>query len=212
MSVGNRRLFNRTSNSFRCEIEEQIGKRYLDRNHYFYTHFSPIIVLKRNLSECALPYFAIISTKISHQVNQLIEKKRRIIFFRNIQTYCDWIHTNRQRLNGPLLYKQVVQLNRITLIWIPKSWQRVNIHQSTDIARFNYHESSEKSERERNRRIDEKQFSLHRLGKCSFSNRRPFSANHLAPYIAIRPISKGRQTSSSEERGRREVSRATRRR
>lgn len=126
----------------------------------------------------------------------------------------DWIHMNRQRLNRLLLYKQVVQLNRVTLIWIPKSWQRVNIHQSTDIARFNYHESSEKSERERNRRIDEKQFSLHRLGKCSFSNRRPFPANHrrLAPYIAIRPISKGRQTSSSEERGRREVSRATRRR
>lgn len=130
------------------------------------------------------------------------------------QEYSNVLRLNsyRQRLNGSLLYKQVVQLNRVTLIWIPKSWQRVNIHQSTDIARFNYHESSEKSERERNRRIDEKQFSLHRLGKCSFSNRRPFSANHLAPYIAIRPISKGRQTSSSEERGRREVSRATRRR
>lgn len=132
------------------------------------------------------------------------------------QEYSNVLRLNsyRQRLNGSLLYKQVVQLNRVTLIWIPKSWQRVNIHQSTDIARFNYRESSEKSERERNRRIDEKQFSPHRLGKCSFSNRRPFSANHrrLAPYIAIRPISKGRQTSSSEERGRREVSRATRRR
>lgn len=113
MSVGNRRLFNRTSNSFRCEIKEQIGKRYLDRNHYFYTHFSPIIVLKRNLSECALPYFAIISTKISHQVNQLIEKKRRIF-----QEYSNVLRLNsyRQRLNGPLLYKQVVQLNRVTLI------------------------------------------------------------------------------------------------
>lgn len=96
------------------------------------------------------------------------------------QEYSNVLRLNsyRQRLNGSLLYKQVVQLNRVTLIWIPKSWQRVNIHQSTDIARFNYHESSEKSERERNRRIDEKQFSLHRLGKCSFSNRRPFSANH----------------------------------
>lgn len=139
------------------------------------------------------------------------EKKNNLF-----QEYSNVLRLNsyRQRLNGSLLYKQVVQLNRITLIWIPKSWQRVNIHQSTDIARFNYHESSEKSERERNRRIDEKQFSPHRLGKCSFSNRRPFSANHrrLAPYIAIRPISKGRQTSSSEERGRREVSRATRRR
>lgn len=70
------------------------------------------------------------------------------------QEYSNVLRLNsyRQRLNGSLLYKQVVQLNRVTLIWIPKSWQRVNIHQSTDIARFNYHESSEKSEREKNRR------------------------------------------------------------
>lgn len=119
----------------------------------------------------------------------------------------DWIHMNRQRLNRLLLYKQVVQLNRVTLIWIPKSWQRVNIHQSTDIARFNYHESSEKSEREKNRweTIQSTQAWKMFLFKSATIFRK-------SPYIAIRPISKGRQTSSSEERGRREVSRATRRR